>query len=122
MLQTIVIHNIYKLPITTNQANGKRWRNAAAKKETAKLIRDNAAHITPMQGPCAMTTTWIVPNAIHRDVNGMAMFAKAAEDELVALGIWPDDWWMHLRRSTLEIPRLDRENPRIIITLEELEP
>lgn len=101
--------------------------------EGAKMKRRNqdvvgwairAAHLKPMYGRVSVTITWVEglrPGRERfrpRDRDNIAFAKKFVMDALVETGILKDDSWNRVISYTDEF-RINRNNPRIIVTLEE---
>ena len=67
----------------------------------------------PLIGPVELSVEVFVPDDVRRDVTN---YAKMIGDALVGTLI-TDDRWQVLRKTTWRVPRIDRENPRAVLTL-----
>ena len=91
----------------------KSWREAAA-------WRARAAKVAPFAGPVRITGT------IHRadnrvwDVDGAVATIKAAIDGLRDVGVLAGDDHRFVRSVTSEWGKPDRDDPRLVLTIEEL--
>ncbi|MFE3195962.1 hypothetical protein ACFXHA_43670 [Nocardia sp. NPDC059240] len=84
------------------------WR---AREQLRKGLRLNRTRVS---------VTWYAPDARRRDSDALGPFLKAALDALVAIGVLPDDHSAHVVETSQRII-VDRENPRLTITLEDLD-
>ncbi|MFI6960008.1 hypothetical protein ACIBJI_41900 [Nocardia sp. NPDC050408] len=111
-------------PMTSNDQRRMHWTKVRkAKAEVAeqvgwrgreqlrKGLRINHARIT---------VTWYAPDARRRDSDALGPFLKAALDALVKMGVLPDDHSAHVVETSLRIV-IDRSNPRMTITIEDLD-
>lgn len=120
MTHTIVL-DLKRPLLTTNQARSRHWRHAhRAKHETEALVRAALvrARIRTLTAPIAVSVTWYAPDARRRDSDALDFTKKAILDTLVKTGAIEDDDWRHVHKSTTAI-ELDRQHPRIEITIEE---
>lgn len=109
-----------KPPMTANEQRRATWRTVrTAKAQTAAdvawMVRK--AKLPQISSPVRVTVTWWAPNAHRRDPDSLGPWSKAALDALVSCGVLKDDSSKYVLSVTQEI-RLDRERPRITITLE----
>lgn len=84
-----------------------------------------AAKLKPMAGRIAVTITWVEglkPGAKQfrpRDRDNIAFAKKFIMDALVEQGVIKDDSWNRVVSYT-DLFRINRENPRIIVEIEEI--
>ena len=107
-------------PMTANDQRRMSWpRIRAAKSRVSSDVAWMArqAKLQPIPYPVRVTVTWWAPNARRRDPDCLGPWCKAALDALVSCGVLVDDSHRYVLAVTQEI-RLDRDNPRITITLE----
>jgi Holliday junction resolvase RusA-like endonuclease len=120
MIHTFVLP-VQRPLLTTNQARSQHWRHAhRAKHDTETLVRRALARarIQTLTAPITVSVTWYAPDARRRDSDALDFTKKAILDALVKTGRIPDDDWRHVRSSTTAI-ELDRDHPRIEITITE---
>ncbi|WP_227979950.1 hypothetical protein [Nocardia spumae] len=120
-------HAVYTLdvphdrpPMTSNDQRRMSWPQVrAAKSRVASDVAWMAkqAKLPVLPYPVRVTVTWWAPNARRRDPDSLGPWCKAALDALVSCGVLTDDSHRYVLAVTQEI-RLDRDNPRITITLE----
>jgi crossover junction endodeoxyribonuclease RusA len=106
--------------MTANEQRRAKWPQVRmAKSRTASDVAwvARAAKVPPLAGPVRVTVTWWAPNARRRDPDSLGPFTKAALDALVHVGVLVDDSSKFVQSVTQQI-RVDRDNPRITITLE----
>lgn len=97
-----------------------RMVNTGDYKKAKKLARGLIAmqyRGRPLEGPVVLRVEVFVPDNGRRDVSN---YAKMIGDAITGTVI-VDDRWQVLRRTTWEVPRIDRENPRAVLTIEPYE-
>lgn len=67
-----------------------------------------------------ITVTMYAPNKARRDADGLGALGKDVLDALVACNALPDDSWRYVDQVAYRI-RIDKDDPRITIELEEIE-
>lgn len=108
-------------PLTSNDQRRAHWtkvRNAKTLVAAMTIAAARRQGIPPL-GPRVVTVRWFAPDARPRDAGSLAPFAKAAIDGLVQCGVLPCDDARGVRGEFLAPVEVDRENPRIEITLTE---
>jgi crossover junction endodeoxyribonuclease RusA len=106
--------------MTSNEQRRAQWhqvRTAKSRTATDVAWHAKAAKLPKLSGPVRVTVTWWAPNAHRRDPDSLGPWTKAALDALVAIGVLADDSARYVLSVTQQI-RVDRDNPRITITLE----
>lgn len=115
----VIVLPFRRPPLTPNQR--LHW---AVKARETRRIREVAyvcasqAKVPPL-GKSAVIATWFPSDARRRDAGSLSLTVKAAIDGLVDYGVWPDDDPAHVASETYRIGPVDRDNPRIEITIEE---
>ena len=97
------------------------------KKRNDKAVRDaiKAAGLAPMRTPVIVHITWVEglkPGStrfVPRDKDNIRFAAKFVLDALVAEGIIKDDGWHHVAEIADSF-RINRNDPRVIVTVEEV--
>ena len=107
--------------LTTNQARSQHWRKAYRAKNETEQLRSALvlAPISTLTAPQTVLVTWYAPDARRRDSDALDFTKKAILDALVKSGVLEDDSWKQVHSATTAIV-IDRDNPRIEITLEEV--
>lgn len=88
-----------------------------------KAIRN--ARVKPMKTPVLVHIEWIegmkegATRFVPRDKDNIRFAAKFVLDALVAEGIIKDDGWHHVAEIADSF-RINKENPRVIVTVEEV--
>ena len=72
------------------------------------------AGCAPLEGPVALHVQIVVPDNGVRDVT---TYGKMIGDALTGIVILQDRWQV-LRRTTWEVPGIDRANPRAVLRIE----
>lgn len=106
--------------MTSNEQRRAQWhqvRTAKSRTATDVAWHAKAAKLPNLSGPVRVTVTWWAPNGRRRDPDSLGPWTKAALDALVSIGVLADDSARHVLSVTQQI-RVDRDNPRITITLE----
>lgn len=102
------------------------YKGAEMKKRNQELVQWSirAAHLKPMQCPVHIHVTWIEGLApgrkkfVPRDKDNIRSSIKYIQDALIAEGIIKNDSYRNVTPSDSYM--LNRENPRIIVELEEI--
>lgn len=118
---TTLVLDIPRPAMTANDQRRWHWtkvRKAKAQMQTLVWVAAKQARIAPYTVPVAVRVCWYTPNAIRRDTDALGPFLKAAQDGLVQAGVVVDDDSRHIRSATTVID-MDRERPRIEITITE---
>ena len=120
---TIVIPT--RRPIMTAN-DQRRWhwtrvRDAKHAMQTEIWAHLKQAHIPTLTPPITVAATWYAPNHVRRDSDGLGPWMKAACDALVTANLIADDSWDYILGCSTAV-RIDRDNPRIEIVLEETTP
>lgn len=110
--------------IAANRSNP--YAGAKMKKVNQELVMwaIKAAHLKPMKCPINIHVTWVEgirPGAKQfrpRDKDNIRSSIKYIQDALVEMGIIPDDSYHRVTPSDSYM--LNRNNPRIIVELEEV--
>lgn len=95
---------------------------SAMKRKHDDMVADAATEqgIVPMEGPVRYSCIWYEAN-MRRDLDNVAFAKKFIQDGLVQAGIIPDDSPRHVVGFSDDFA-LDRDDPRVEITLEEICP
>lgn len=109
-------------PLTANDQRRAHWAYVAQAKRKVALLVMSAANsdeqFLPQFQSCRVSVTWFAPDARRRDSDSLGPFLKASLDALVTAGVLRDDCPPHVLSTTLAV-EVDRERPRIEITLTE---
>lgn len=110
------------------RANRGHWsKGRDMKRDNQQIVgwAIKAAKLKPMAGQVAVTITWVEglkPDAKQfkpRDRDNISFAKKFIMDALVEQGILKDDSWNRVVSYT-DLFRINRNNPRIIVTLDEI--
>lgn len=101
-------------------ASRNRYASGTLKKKSTELCATYALQIKPIKNPIKITCEWIEPNE-KRDLDNISAGIKYILDGLVMSGRLQNDTRRWVRGITHLFPPADKANPRIIISLEELE-
>lgn len=100
-----------------------RHRAAALKRNVEKTIMAQARiQLGPLriQRPVMLHYLWIEPNK-RRDHDNVAFAQKFVQDALVRAGVLQGDGWRHVAGFSHEF-FAQKEKPRLVLTIEEMEP
>lgn len=114
--------DLRKPPLTMNEARSKtHWSYERDAKNTVAWMVRAALRETPVPalGRSDVLVTWFAPDARRRDADASGLLLKAALDELKG-SVWPDDDSRYVRTVSMRA-EIDRLNPRIDISITELE-
>lgn len=109
--KNIVYNRATGKPFIMSNANVKSWQNSAAMELLALRIKE------PLKGRYEMSVMFYVKDNRRRDLDNML---SSIQDVLVKAQILEDDDWKHLRIGLLDAA-LDKENPRAILTLKQID-
>ena len=108
-------------------ANRSHWSSGKSMKSDQEVVvwAIKKARLKPMAGTVAVTITWVEglkPGAKQfrpRDRDNISFAKKFIMDALVEQGVLKDDSWNRVVSYT-DLFRINRENPRIIVEIEEI--
>ena len=105
-------------PLTMNEWRNAHWSKKTRAKHEVHYRTRKALQATPVPAldRVRATVTQYAPNARRRDADGLGAFAKDAIDALVKERILTDDNSRIVASTTYAI-EVDRDNPRITLTL-----
>jgi Holliday junction resolvase RusA-like endonuclease len=106
-----------------NRGNAGRFLGNAMKQEAQKAIGWQARAELPgvyITNPVRIDYLWVEPNR-KRDPDNIIFAKKFIQDALVEIGILQDDGWGNIV-AVGDRWSVDRSNPRIEVTITELEP
>lgn len=106
--------NEYTAACRGNARAGGRMKREA---QDAVMWAIKAAKIKPMAGKVNVTCIWVEKN-MRRDKDNIRFGVKFVLDALVETGIIPNDNWTYIG-DLVDRYWVHRENPRIIVVLEE---
>lgn len=115
------------LPWTSPPLRANDRRSWQAQHRTKSKALDEArwairaAHIEPIVG-AVVTLHYRVPDRRRRDSDGPEPTKKAVIDALVLEGVLPDDCWINVPRSSVEIHPPTEEGPAMWLELTEVHP
>lgn len=111
-------------PLTLNDQRRAHWTKVRrAKAEVENLVGWHARAQLPKGlrlDRVRLTVIWYAPNARVRDADSLAPLTKSALDALVRSGYLLNDDSTHVLSVAQQV-RIDREHPRIVLELEEIE-
>ncbi len=120
----VVTLPLLRPPMTSNDQRRMHWTKVRkAKAEVASQVGWRAREQLRKGlrlNRTRVTVTWYAPDARRRDSDALGPFLKAALDALVVIGVLPDDHSAHVVETSQRII-VDRSNPRMTITLEDLD-
>lgn len=87
----------------------KEWQTSAAKQLADIEPLDESAY------PVAATVLFYVKDNVQRDMDNML---SSVQDALVKAGIIKKDCWQLLRPITIDVPAIDKDNPRAVVWLD----
>lgn len=105
-----------------NATRANRFKGAQMKRKAQDICEAGILQsgVTMTSRPVVIHYTWYELNQ-RRDHDNVSGFGhKVIQDALVACGVLSDDGWNEVRGYT-DTFKLDKEHPRIEITLEEVE-
>lgn len=104
----------------TNACRKNRYAGAKMKRDAQNLVgwAIRKANLKPMSGLVDVHFNWIEPNK-RRDKDNIRGADKFILDALVELAIIKDDGWRYVNDFS-DSYDVDKENPRIVVTLEEI--
>ena len=111
--------------ITANNSTNRHWRHrhqlVAQWRDTTHLLarQHRVRHVT---SPYTVTATVWVADARRRDLDGLTATVKACIDGLRAAGVLDDDDTRHMTRLTIAHGGIDRDHPRVELTVQEETP
>lgn len=118
----VIVVPVRRPVMTANDQRRWHWtkvRKAKAMMQQQTWAYAKLARIPTLSAPIRLTVTWYPPDNIHRDHDALSPFLKAAQDALVEGGWIQDDNSAHVPSGATAIGPVDRDNPRIEITIEE---
>ena len=124
----VVLHGPWSIAVSKKKnfiPNLNQYRNthpmvlAKAKREYAKLIREQLKDVEPFKR-VQVTLIAYPPTARSFDPDNMAPHMKFALDAIVDMGVLEDDNYKIVIRTIHEVGGIDRENPRVEFIIEEL--
>ena len=109
--------NDYVDACRSNPHTGARF-----KRETQELVEwaVKGARLKPMRPPVAVSFTWVEPN-MKRDKDNISSAKKYILDALVACKVIGGDGWKWIAGSLPDRYMVNKQNPRVIVELEEVE-
>lgn len=108
----------------TAACNSHYHAGAKMKRANQDVVAWAARGLRPMKGPVSVRITWVEgirpgrKKFVPRDRDNIRFAAKFVLDALKEIGVIEDDAWGKVVSITDEF-RLNRNNPRIIVELEE---
>ena len=104
-----------------SKAQYNRFAYGSLKKTTDKLVSKYilASGIPKITKPLRVVIDWIEPNS-RRDIDGISAGSKFILDSLVNTERIKDDSRPWIREIVNHFPPPDKENPRILVSLEEI--
>lgn len=111
-----------KLPSLNDYVNACRtnpYKGAKVKKDAKQRVMwaAKAARVRPMKAPVTVSFEWVEPD-MRRDKDNISSAKKYVLDGLVALGIIENDNWKWIKGSLADTYKVNKANPRVIVTLE----
>jgi len=101
--------------------NANRWKGADLKRKETRRCAMAVVGISPIHKPVTISICWYEPNR-RRDIDNVsAGGTKVLLDGLVSAGILPNDGRKWVKGISHWFPEIDPLNPRVEVTLEEIE-
>lgn len=105
--------------IKANRTNKYQGNTMKQRNEKAVLLAIRAAKLKPIEKyPVELQIAWFEPNK-RRDCDNVTFGIKYIQDALVTAGILKDDSQKYISKLNHEV-KMDRNNPRIEVTIKEL--
>lgn len=103
----------------TRSCRTNPYAGAAAKKDAQGrvLAAIRAARLVPMKPPVQVGFEWVEPD-MRRDKDNISSAKKYILDALVQSGVMGNDNWRWIAGNLPDLYRVNRADPRVIVTLE----
>lgn len=98
-----------------------KWQREALKELATQAISSGLTAIT--EYPVKMSCKFYVVNLVHRDLDNMlasvldVLKTEKKKGVIVRQGIIEDDSWRYINPITISVVGVDKENPRVEITI-----
>lgn len=111
--------NDYILKCRTNRVAAASLKAKQEKIVKAAVTHGLRAPLKPFKRPVVIHYLWVEPNK-KRDKDNIAFAHKFIQDALVSVGMLKGDGWAYVEGFTDSFS-VDKKNPRIEITIQEVE-
>lgn len=103
----------------TRRCRSNPYAGAAAKKDAQERVlwAIKAARLVPMNPPVMVSFEWVEPD-MRRDKDNISSAKKYILDALVASGVIGNDNWRWIAGNLPDLYRVNKQEPRVIVTLE----
>lgn len=81
------------------------------------MLAIKAARLKPMRAPVSVSFEWVEPD-MRRDKDNISSAKKYILDALVESGVISNDNWKWIEGNLPDSYKVNKQNPRVIVTLE----
>ena len=81
------------------------------------MLAIKAARLKPMRAPVSVSFEWVEPD-MRRDKDNISSAKKYILDALVESGVISNDNWKWIAGNLPDSYKVNKQNPRVIVTLE----